>query len=711
MKRWSLLAAVAAVLVLPAGVRAAETQMWIHDAASDHANAEARGVVVRPDGVLGLGPRATTVAAESLSVIWALQPLPDGSVAIAGDGGRIHRWTASGGIRPWVRLPAGQVLSLAADGDGLVAGTAPNGLVYRVSAKGDTTLVARTGERYVWGLAAAGRGAWWAATGTRGRLLRIENGSARVVFDSEESHLVSLLADPRGGVFAGGDSRGRVYRVGADGRARTVFDAAEDEIRALAIGADGALYAAALSGSAVAIEREAEDEAEAAPAAPVRAAVSGGRAVLYRIVPDSVVASVWTAAQPLVFALGAYSGPLAEPGRDGILAATGNRAGVWLVRPGAGASQWLALPQGQVTALARDAKGEWLAATSNPGALVRLGPGLAERGQLTSTVLDARRIAGFGRIAWQGTAGGGSVGLETRSGNTDAPDTTWSGWEDAGPGGRVRSPAARYLQYRLTLAGGAPRVDAIEAFYRERNLPPRLDEVVIAPQGTGFREGELQPRSEPVTQTLPGGQRVEYSFSVQANRPLRGLPAFARGLRTLQWRGADPNGDPLVFDVHARREDGADWILLGENYEATSFTWDTNSLPDGRWRVRVRASDRNGNAVGEELAAEAFTEPFTIDNTPPRVTAFAADPGPGSVTLSGSGEDDTSVLWRIEVALDDGEWRPVTPEGGLSDDRRLSFRVRLPDVAPGAHTVAVRVVDLAGNTAQRSIPVAVPAKR
>lgn len=714
MKRSSLLAvAVMLVVVLPAGLRAAETQVWIHDGAADHATAETRGVVVRPEGVIALGPRAASTPAESLSVIWALQPLPDGSVAIAGDHGRIDRWTASGGIRPWVRLPVGQVLALAADGDGLVAGTAPEGRIYRVSARGDTALLAHTGERYVWGLASAGGGAWWVATGTRGRLLRVEKGSVRTVFDSEESHLVSLIADGKDGVFAGGDSRGRVYRVTGNGHVRTVFDAAEDEIRALALGADGALYAAALSGAAVALDREAEVDAdEPTPAAaPVRAAISGGRAVVYRIVPDSLVSSVWTSPQPLVFALAAYRGALAEPGRDGILAATGNRAGLWLVRPGAGASQWLAMPQGQVTALAHDAKGQWFAATSNPGALWRLGPERADRGQLTSAVLDARRIAAFGRIGWQGSANGGKVTLETRSGNTDTPDTTWSGWVDVAAGGRMRSPAARYLQYRATLAGGDPRVDAVEAFYRERNLPPRVDEIVIAPQGTGFREGELQPRSEPVTQSLPGGQRVEYSFSMQPNRPLRGLPAFARGLRSLQWRGTDPNGDPLVFDIHARREDGADWTLLGEDYEANAFTWDTNSLPDGRYRVRIRASDANGNAVGEELTTEALTEPFTIDNTPPRVTGFAAEPGAGFVTLSGSGEDDGSVLWRIEVALDDGDWRTVSPEGGLSDDRRLSFRARLPDVTPGAHTVAVRFVDLAGNTAQRSIPVTVPARR
>ncbi len=208
--------------------RGAETQWWVADQPPDYARSESRGVIVDPDGALELGPAAVVTPAESLSVIWSLAVLRDGSVAAGGDHGRILRWSESGGFRLWARLPVGQVLALAADGDGIVAGTGPEGLVYRVGARGDTALLARTGERYVWGLVRAGGGAWYAATGTRGRLLRIEGGKVRIVADTDESNLSSIVADGKGGVFVGGDSRGRVIHAGANGRLRTVFDAAED---------------------------------------------------------------------------------------------------------------------------------------------------------------------------------------------------------------------------------------------------------------------------------------------------------------------------------------------------------------------------------------------------------------------------------------------------------------------------------------------------
>ena len=122
----------------------------------------------------------------------------------------------------------------------------------------------------------------------------------------------------------------------------------------------------------------------------------------------------------------------------------------------------------------------------------------------------------------------------------------------------------------------------------------------------------------------------------------------------------------------------------------------------------MTASDADGNAVGEERTARRVSEPFTVDNTPPVVTSLDAKAEPGAVVVSGAAEDAADALTRIEVAVDDGDWRPVTPEGGFADAPKLGFTARVPDVTAGPHSVAVRVVDLAGNTAARSVAVTVP---
>jgi hypothetical protein len=252
----------------------------------------------------------------------------------------------------------------------------------------------------------------------------------------------------------------------------------------------------------------------------------------------------------------------------------------------------------------------------------------------------------------------------------------------------------------------------VEVAWREINLPPRIDDVVVAPQGQGFREGELLPRSEPITQTLPGGQKVEYNAPAAGGpKALRDLPAWARGLRTVQWHATDPNGDPLRFRVEERNEDGGPWIKIVDDLEAAAITWDTNQLPDGRYRVRVIANDSHGNAVGEGRTCDAVSEPFTNDNTPPAIPMLTGVGESGAVRLEGRAEDAFSPLSRIEVATDEEEWRPVTPEGGLTDDRSATFQARLDGLTPGEHVVSARAVDLAGNVATRAIRVTVPAGR
>lgn len=691
--RRSVFGAVVSVLVAVAPVRAAETQWWTSNTAADHARAESRGVVVDPDGVLRPGPRAVSYPTDSLAIAWCAVVLKDGSVAVGGDRGRVLRWSERTGWRVWARLGNGQVQSLAVDGDGAVAGVGPRGVIFRIAANGDTSRLAETGERHVWGLVPAARGAWFAATGTRGRLLRVSAGRADVVLDTEESNLVSLASDGKGGIYAGGDSRGRVYHVEATGESRTLFDAPEDEVRALAVGADGVVWAAASSSSAASEEPASEEGPQ-----PTRAAVTGGRALVYRLTAEGEATVWWTSPQPLIFAL--------VPAARGVRAATGNRAGVHAIERANGATLELAPPQGQVTALVALGDG-FAAVTSNPVTLWRLGPGRMDDAELISAVQDARRFARFGRLRH---SGGGTRTFSTRSGNSELPDTTWTRWQAVAGDGAIASPPGRYLQWRVRL-GDAAYVDEVTVSYREPNLAPRVEELSVAAQGQAFREGEMSARTESITQTLPGGQKVEYSATVTGGKAVRELPIWARGMRTLTWRATDPNGDPLRGRVLVRAEPDGDWIEIGKDLEVSVLTWNTNTLADGRYRVKVEVSDRDGNAVGEALAAEAVSEPFSVDNHAPQVTSLDSAREGERTIVTGAASDGEGWLQRLDLSVDDGPWRSIAPEGGFSDAPRLTFRVAVPDLAPGPHLLSVRAVDAAGNAATRAIRVTVPRPR
>jgi hypothetical protein len=673
---------------------ASETRWWATASSAAYEDAGSDGLVIDPDGVVTLGPAASVTLLDSIEVVWSAAVLANGRIALGGNGGRILLASRGRAAAPWVTLPVGQVLSLLADGDDLIAGTGPEGFVYRIRPNGDTTRIAVTGERYVWALAAAGRSGWYAATGIRGRVLHVgRDGRTRVVFDNDAGNVVALIEDGRGGAYAGDDTRGRIVHLRADGSARTLFDAEEDEVRALALGADGALYAAALTSSAV----QNADGAEDAKPRPARRPTSRETSRVYRIVADSASVVWWSTSRTAIFAL--------APAREGVLAATGNRAGLFLLDGPGRASQWLAPLQGQITAVTRSSDGVFYAATSNPAALWELRPGERRSGELRSPVFDAKRLAQFGTIRWLGEAGGARVELETRSGNAAIPDTTWSLWtapRGAGDGRGVASPPARYLQWRLRLAGGQPRIETVEVAWRENNLPPMVEALRVAPQVDGFREGRLSTRTEPVTQELPGGRKVEFSLKRKSDESdLKSLPLWVQGLRTVQWNAEDPNEDPLRYRLDARRDGDSDWTPVARDLEDSVFVWDTNGVPDGRYRLRVTASDIEGNAVGEERESWAIGSLVVIDNTPPVLTSLDVTGGRGRVTVRGAAADAGTIA-RIEVSIGDGAWRTITPAGGMADDERPAFDATLDGLAAGVHSVTVRVVDRAGNFAVRA---------
>ena len=64
----------------------------------------------------------------------------------------------------------------------------------------------------------------------------------------------------------------------------------------------------------------------------------------------------------------------------------------------------------QVTALARDASGRIIGATSNPGKLFSLSSTPAERGTYESDIRDAGTVASWGAIRWRAALNGGRAG-------------------------------------------------------------------------------------------------------------------------------------------------------------------------------------------------------------------------------------------------------------------------------------------------------------
>ena len=95
-----------------------------------------------------------------------------------------------------------------------------------------------------WCVARDARGVLYVGTGNDGRVLRVDGTKGSVLFDAAELEVHAVAVGPDGRVYAATSPDGAVYAIDAAGKATRFFDPAETYIWALAFDPKGALYVA-----------------------------------------------------------------------------------------------------------------------------------------------------------------------------------------------------------------------------------------------------------------------------------------------------------------------------------------------------------------------------------------------------------------------------------------------------------------------------------
>jgi hypothetical protein len=309
-------------------------------------------------------------------------------------------------------------------------------------------------------------------------------------------------------------------------------------------------------------------------------------------------------------------------------------------------------------------------------------------------VLDAEAPARWGRLWWTGSR---DLVIETRSGNTGKPDASWSAFRrlagvvahDGESNGEIKSSGARYLQYRATLPGRDSIVRDVSIYYLPHNQRARVTEVYL---------GDASPAATPAA-----------GSTAPAPTPTPTATRSHTATLKLRWKVENPDGDELIYKLWFRREGDSVWRPLGgpEPLGKPEYDWSTDSVPDGRYAIRVWSSDEKVTATGAALDHRFESPPFLVDNTKPEVAGLAARGG----AVTGRVRDAASAISAIEYSVDGGEFRPATVDDGILDERDEAFRIRLPKaLPPGPHLVNVRAWDAADNVGAARIEVRVPGR-
>jgi hypothetical protein len=737
----------ASALVLAAApvLYAALPTFWQVSTEADFLRGEFENLSIDSYGRLTLGPTTTPVYESTAPFLWTMATADDGTVYVgSGNDGQVFRIPASG--TPSVIFDADELevhaLAVAANGTLYVA-TSPDGRIYRVDAKGASSVFFDPPDRYIWSLAVDRGGVVYAATGDKGVIYRIAaNGQGAPFYETKATHAMSLAFDSQGRLLAGTESPGRVFQLDQTGKPFVLLDSGFNEIHRLRVDSVGNIYALALrgrstrstggssdssstsspgdSGSTATVSVSTEvtavvvADSSQASSTTTRTPTGPAAGAIFRITPDGASDMVWESREDMPYdvAFGEPSVTLGGgPAAVDLFVATGTDGKIYRLTGDPYHPILVARANAeQVTAITRDAKGRTLFATSNPGKVFRLGSDLARQGSYLSDVRDAQTVATWGTIRWHAAAPGGTrVEITTRSGNTRTPDETWSDWSDPyadRQGSSITSPRARYLQWRAVLSGSttsAPLLTSVTAAYLPRNLRPRVTSITVHPPGTIFQ------RQYPADPEIAGfdGDTPERRALARVQNATQGVSlgrrSYERGLLTFVWQADDQNRDTISFDVQYRQEGETVWKPLKRGLTDRILVWDTTSVPNGRYVLRVVASDAPSNSPSTALTGSAESTAFDIDNTPPSITVGSVRRDANRTIVSFEIRDADSAVQKAEYSLDGDRWMTVYPLDGIADSRLERFELPLEGEI-GARGVVVRATDSLNNVTSVDVP-------
>jgi sugar lactone lactonase YvrE len=738
-------AAAATLVAMTAVAYAAMPTFWRTSTESEFLKGEVENLSIDTYGRLTLGPTATPLYESTAPFLWTAVTAPDGSVYVgSGNEGQVFLIDASGRSRVFFDADELEVHAIAlAPGGGVYVGTSPDGRIYKVDATGKSTVFFDPPDKYIWSLAVDPQGNVYAGTGDKGVVYRITpDGKGAPFYATRSAHAMSLAFDRDGRLLVGTQSPGRVFRIDSGGRAFVLLDSDYNEVHQLRVDRTGVIYAAAVKGQPGGGASTPEPSATSTDTTSTPTGTVTTTVTAVAIVDTSAAGSGSTTTSTPARRTGPASGAIFRITNDGasdviwelkddtpydmafdpdgsLLVATGNKGKIYRLSGEPTQPTLIARANAeQVTTLSADRSGRLVFTTSNPGKVFRLSGDRAARGTYTSDVRDAQTVSAWGTIKWQASLPSGSkVEIATRSGNTDTPDETWSPWSTAytdPEGSAIASPRARYLQWRAVLTRGGqdatPVLTSVTAAYLPRNLRPRVSSITIHPPGTVFqRPFPTEPEIAGFEGDTPDRRALaESQPSAGPTAPTLGRRGYEKGLLTFVWRADDDNHDDLSYDVFYRREGDTTWKPLKRALTDSILVWDTTSVPNGRYSIRVVASDAPSNSPTTALTGAMESTSFDVDNTPPTITVTSVRRENGRNVVAFDVRDQDSAVQKAEYSLDGNRWETIYPKDGIADSRFEQFELVLNGDAP-VRGVIVRAFDALNNVASASADMPTPA--
>ena len=674
IRRLNLTIALTFTLLISTRVLAGGTRIWEMAGFNELEKGELEGTTLSNRGVVTVGLDTTKLDMDEVGAVWTSQKDRHGDIYLGtGYDGKIYRKRGSE-ISLIAETKQLAVTALAFDQRGnLYIAALPDPIIWRIDApskkkgpmKPEKWATLPEDSEHVFALVfSRDYKTLFAGTGPEGIVFAIgQDKKPQVYLDSEEEHILCLAVDQKGALLAGTSPSSRLLRISGPGRAVALADFESTEVKAIAVGKHEIFVGV--------------NEFKSPPKVPKKptlltqntktpASVTGDGAI-FSIDESGQQSELWKEKKSHVVSL-----VISKKGT--LYAGLGADGKVISIDTDLNIRTELDLKERQVMTLVVDDILQF-AATGDAGAAYEVFRANPKDATYLSPILDAEANATFGRADWIGQ---GNFTVQSRTGNTIAPDNRWSPWSKSIKNGEaIASPRGRYLQLRFTFreAKGEELISA-QVAYKPQNQKAHITE---------FDPGSPFPKPSSSDENL-------------SDRTIASRPDFdADPELSLKWKVNNPDDDELRYRLWYRAVGTRLWRpVLKEDHvlESTRYTWDTTSIPEGTYQIKLTAEDSIQNDPREVLSDTYVSVPIDIDNNPPTIRNLAIKNG----KISGSAADGYSKIGAVELSIDNGPWIPIYPEDGLYDEKTEPFALPLPKTGTtGPHAAAVRTFDRRGN--------------
>jgi hypothetical protein len=175
----------------------------------------------------------------------------------------------------------------------------------------------------------------------------------------------------------------------------------------------------------------------------------------------------------------------------------------------------------------------------------------------------------------------------------------------------------------------------------------------------------------------------------------------------------DDNSDKLIYRIDMRKLDKTNWIELKEKLEAATYNWDGKTVEDGRYEIKVTASDEKSNTTATKLTGSRISDPVIVDNSGPvikNITSSALKDNGQYRIFEIQVHDELSAIGKLEYTIDSNDdWVGTVPDDLVYDTLDENFTVKIDieeeELSKGDHILTIKVSDAVGNTTYKTVDV------